>query len=185
MEIAVIIAIITSSLTAILSIASILIGVVERKKQNRISVIAGTRLKYLEQIRKANAEFSGRTDPMEIRCCSSLKNQNYPVDLCVAMARLKSYLKPFYILEAKVLEKAEILTKVCLEQYSNLDIDLTEKIDKLRESYDKLFAQYDWSFWEFIKLQYDGKNLDNSLNFNAVYENTKKSIDNSSYIWEE
>jgi len=186
METAIIIAIISSSLTVIITVVNILLSINQRKKADRLATVTIGRVKYLDKIRAANAEFAGRTEIHVIKYCAANPGdkQNYPVDISIAAANLKTFLKPFYKIEQTIITQIDKLLQVCLSQFVRPDNDFSNEITKLKTKYDKLYAQYDWSYWRYIQKQYDGRELNSDNDFDAVYKKTRSELGCSDYLWE-
>jgi len=184
MEIAVIIAICTSSFTAIMAIANMILSITQLKGANRLAIVTSGRIKYLDKIRDAHAEFIGRTAVAVIRGSAINKCQNYAIDLCVAAEGLKTYLKPFYEIDQKLIQQIDNLTEMSLRQFENPHENYSSELLKSRNIYYKLYSQYDWSYWKYIQAQYIGNVLDSDKDFDAVYMQTKEQLESPNYKWE-
>lgn len=92
MESAIIVAIISSSLTAIITIVNIFISIKQRNSNDRLATITSGRIKYLDKIRDANAQFVSRTERVVINYCvvNPSNIQNFPLDLSLAVYNLKT-----------------------------------------------------------------------------------------------
>jgi len=190
METAIIAVIISSFLTIVVTVVNVVMSVMQKKQSDRLTIVTSGRIKYLDQIRSANADFVGRTEVPVIKYCAANvgDEQNYPVDISIAAANLKTFLKPFYRIEEKIITQVDELLQACLRQFAEPDADYSQKIEDLRRRYNKLYAQYDWAYWKYIQEQYDGRVLDSDSDFDAVYEQMQNTFTRSDYksgyIWE-
>ena len=184
METAIIIAIISSSLTAIITVVNIILGVLQKKKSDRLAIIAQGRIKYLDKIRTANADFVAKTEVPVILVAGEAKSASYAQEISHACATLRTYLKQFYAIEQHILAQMDKLLSACLAQFRNPSKDMAGEITAIRARYDKLYAQYDWAYWIYIQKQYDGTHLDSSADFDAIYAETEKGLSNPDYTWE-
>jgi succinate dehydrogenase flavin-adding protein (antitoxin of CptAB toxin-antitoxin module) len=101
----------------------------------------------------------------------------YPKELAESAGILKTLLKPFYRIESRLIEKINSVEEKCLNLYINGATDrLTEIIKSERSEYIKLFAQYDWAYWQFIMKQADSRYKYSSKSFDDIYRETYKDI---------
>jgi hypothetical protein len=179
MDSAVKIAFITAGVAFITCIMNMIVIFINSKKSGNLKIIVETRIKYMQSLREANAIFIGCSNPDVILQCAKIINGMYvyPKELAEAAGLLKTLLKPFYRIENKLIEKINSIEQKCLDLYINgATYNLIETIKTERADYIKLFAQYDWAYWQFIMKQADSKYKYSSQSFDDVYEETRRDI---------
>lgn len=163
---------IISALAAIgTAVLSAVFTFIKSKRENILTIVTKGRIKYLEVIRDANAR---------LLRYSHIDNCNKD-ELLAAAAILKTYLKPFYSIESKLLEALDSLTDACIAGNG-------ENIDIIKRRYIKLYSQYDWAYWHYIQAQASGKYKNSNSDFNFEHQKLQNEIESDNtfqYDWEE
>ena len=181
-------AFIAAGFAVITCIINIIVSAVNSKKDNNLKIIVETRIKYMQSIREANAIFIGIANPDVIQYCSKTNTGLffYPKELAEAAGVLKTLLKLFYPIENRLIKLICSIEDNCLWLFGNdATNELTEAIKSDLAKYTKLFAQYDWVYWQYIIQQADGNFKNSHKDFDETYEETRLNITKSyGYIWE-
>jgi hypothetical protein len=168
-----------AGVAGVTSIINIIVSVTNAQKNNNIQVIVETRIAYMQQLRNANATFSGLADPDVIHSLKKIDNGLfvYPRELGSSAGLLRTLLKPFYSFESRLIGLIDAIEHDSLILFEKgTDNALTEKIKNNLVVYMKLFAQYDWAYWQYIMKQVDGKCKNSNLDFDAIYKETEQNI---------
>jgi hypothetical protein len=187
MDSAVIAAFIAAGFAVVTSVVNIVVSSVNAKKSCNIQVIVETRIAYMQKLREANATFIGIANPDIILQSTQLNDSFfvYHKEMAESVGVLKTLLKPFYPVENRLIKMIDSIEKNCLSLFKNeKDSILSDKIENEIAIYTNLFSQYDWVLWQFIMKQADGKFRNSNMDFDDVYEETKKGIiKNYKYEW--
>jgi hypothetical protein len=151
--------------------------------------VTSGRIKYLDEIRKANGFLLGLIDRDTIKflaktqktdkCCES-----YLVSLNTEVGKLKTYFKPFYPIEQAIISALDALVEQCTAQFLSPEQELGTELNTAAKRYNTLYAQYDWAYWQYIQKQADGKFLNSSVQFDKVYgELAKEMKKDYDYTW--
>jgi|GEM_PF-6919687 len=179
MDFSVIAAFTAAGMAGATSIMSLIVSHSNAKKNSIIRVIVETRIKYLQQLRDANAKFIGVANPEVIYSVQKINTALfvYPKELAESVGLLITLLKPFYQYEKRLVELINVIERNCLTMFmGEADDVIAEKIKKDLAIYMKLFAQYDWAYWQYIMKQADGKCINSNVDFDNVYKETQKEI---------
>jgi len=178
--VAAVIALVTALVNAIMYLNS-------SKKSAVLKVIVETRIGYLQSLRNANATFIGIANPDVVLHCAKIASTEYiyPKDLADAVGSLKTLLKPFYPIERELIEKIDSIESGCLDLFMKGEArGSTESLRNELATYTKMFAQYDWAYWQYIIKQADGKFKNSNVDFDEVYKETGRCIaETYDYDW--
>lgn len=159
--------------TILVSITSLLISFistfVENKKKNYIKVVTEQRLKNKETVRKSVSDLLCASHP----CILSQFDESSLKNCCAYASEIESVLKRFYKEDAAVLNAVDLLL-ASLQQWSQKAIP-QDKVERARKTLLYEYSVYDYSDWQFIKSQSNGKQF-GSNDFDTIYAQSKKNI---------
>lgn len=159
--------------TILVSVTSLVVSfvstLVENNKKNYIKVVTEQRLKNKESLRKGVSEILCLSHP----CVLSAFDEESMKKCCACASEIESVLKRFYKEDATVLNAVDGLLDSLRQRLNGANsIDaVTEKRKQLLYGY----SVYDFSDWQFIKSQANGKRFE-SGDFDTIYAQTKENI---------
>ncbi|MDR3217185.1 MAG: hypothetical protein LBT55_07280 [Clostridiaceae bacterium] len=198
MEATIIAVIISSAVTVVINGVSLFLSakksITDSRKTAERTIVTSGRTKYLDAIREANTAFRGLAAYNSVRFSVNAPQEEfqYIPAMYTALAKLKTYLKPFYKIDARLRAQADSLASLCAEQFfipPNDGVSLKNEIEAAADSYDKLYAQYDWAYWQYIQSQVDGVHKNSNEDYDGEYGKLQAEVyltaGETGYSWEE
>ncbi|NCA92944.1 hypothetical protein EOM82_06855 [bacterium] len=178
----VLIALIPASLAFVAAAASLAYSFLKGKQDNVLKIVTEGRIRYLAGIREGYAAFIGLTHIEIIESAQAFKAKDYPYlnFLAISYGKIKSYIKPFYEIDATLLQSLDKLYLLVLQTFSGVIVDKDE-LPKERVRFEKLFAQYDWAYWLYIQRQANGKYIDSKNSYDEEYTKLLESLKQERY----
>lgn len=170
MSVETIIAIVTSCIAFVTSVASFSYNLIQSRKDRIQKVILENRLKYLYEIREGFSEFIGLANIGAIKAANgnSEIKKAYFSSLFNGYGKMKTYLKPFYDIEKDLIKSLDALYNHILS-LANGETDDAASLDTFLKDFSDKYHKYDWAYWKYIQLQKEGNYMNSDDAFDNVY----------------
>lgn len=170
MNVETVIAIITAGFAAITSVASFTFNFIQGRRDRTRQVILTNRIKYLDEIREGFTLFIGAASIQAIKAAKDNSEvlKNLTGNLFTGYGKLKTYLKPFYDIEKKIINYLDD-TYVCVLSMLNGEKCDEKEFESLRKNFENEYLKYDWAYWKYIQRQKEGNFMNSDDAFDDVY----------------
>lgn len=177
-EVGILIQIIASSV----SLAGIILGFVftwlENRRGRYVEIITNQTIKNMLFLRENAALFSALIKP-EIIIDARDNMKDYKFRLLQTTVNIESMMKYRFDKERDIINVIRQISKLCLKYYEEPNQELKEEIRALGESFYIAMSLYDYSDWQYVKVQAKTKPYKDFPDYDKIYDEQKKIFQQS------
>lgn len=177
-DVGILIQVIASSVSFIGIVMGFVFTWVENKRSRYIEIITNQTIKNMLFLRENAALFSSLTQPEIIK--SAKKDiKDYKFKLVYAANNIEAIMKYRFDKEREIINIVRKVTKLCLSYYDEQTNEVKKEILSLNEKFYLLMSVYDYSDWQYIKVQARTRPYREFPDFDNIYDKQKELFDNS------